>query len=131
MSDEIFRKKSLNRVKSPEDLNDYVKVANPGVWMVLVAVIILLVGVCIWGVFGRIETKVPAHLTVENGAIVCSVESGNENKIKRGMTVETDNANGKVVAAGSDIVVDISLPDGIYDAKIITESLKPLSFIFN
>lgn len=45
--------KSLNRVKSPEDLNDYIRVANPGVWLVLVAVVILLAGVCIWGFFRK------------------------------------------------------------------------------
>lgn len=45
--------KSLNRVKSPEDLNDYIRVANPGVWLVLVAVVILLAGVCIWGLFRK------------------------------------------------------------------------------
>ena len=38
----IFRKKSLERVQSPEQLNDYIKVANPGVWLVLIAVIIFL-----------------------------------------------------------------------------------------
>ena len=131
MSDEIFRKKSLNRVKSPEDLNDYVRVANPGVWMVLAAVVVLLIGVCVWGILGRIETKVPAHLTADNGAVVCTVESADKDKIKSGMTVEAGSAKGKVISADKDIVVEISLPDGTYDASIITESLKPLSFVFN
>ena len=45
--------KSLNRVKSPEDLNDYIRVANPGVGLVLVAVVILSAGVCIWGFFRK------------------------------------------------------------------------------
>ena len=41
MSDQIFRKKSLDRISSPEQLNDYIRVANPGIWMILAAVIIL------------------------------------------------------------------------------------------
>lgn len=130
MSDEIFRKKSLNRIKSPEDLNDYVRVANPGVWMVLAAVVILLVGVCIWGTFGRIETKVPAHLVAENGAVVCTVE--NADKIEAGMTVEVNDTEGKVVNADNGkVAVKISLPDGTYEGSIITESIKPISFVFN
>lgn len=44
MSDQIFRKKSLDRISSPEQLNDYIRVANPGIWMILAAVIILLAG---------------------------------------------------------------------------------------
>ena len=39
MSDQIFRKKSLDRISSPEQLNDYIRVANPGIWMILAAVI--------------------------------------------------------------------------------------------
>ena len=37
MSDQIFRKKSLDRISSPEQLNDYIRVANPGIWMILAA----------------------------------------------------------------------------------------------
>lgn len=32
MNDKIFRKKSVERMSSPEQLNDYIKVTNPGVW---------------------------------------------------------------------------------------------------
>ena len=49
MSEEIFRKKSLDKVKSPENLDDYIQVSNPGVWLLLVSVIILLAGACVWG----------------------------------------------------------------------------------
>jgi len=45
MSDQIFRKKSLDRISSPEQLNDYIRVANPGIWMILAAVIILPISV--------------------------------------------------------------------------------------
>ena len=41
MSDQIFRKKSLDRISSPEQLNDSIRVAHPGIWMILAAVIML------------------------------------------------------------------------------------------
>ncbi len=31
MNEQLFRKKSLDKVQSSESLNDYVRVANPGV----------------------------------------------------------------------------------------------------
>ena len=31
----IFREKSLEAVENPEQLNDYLKVTSPGVWIVL------------------------------------------------------------------------------------------------
>lgn len=49
MNDKIFRKSSIDRVNSPEQLNDYIRVANPSVWVILLAIAVLLVGVVIWG----------------------------------------------------------------------------------
>lgn len=44
MNEQVFRKKSVDRVSSPEQLNEYIRVSNPGVWMILAAIIVLLVG---------------------------------------------------------------------------------------
>lgn len=57
MKKDVFREKSKQRLTSPEQLNDYIKVTNPGVWMILVAIILLLLGLCTWGFLGKIETK--------------------------------------------------------------------------
>ncbi len=51
----IFRQKSLDRVSSPEQLNDYIRVTTPSVWLVLLALVLLLVGMLAWSVFGRVE----------------------------------------------------------------------------
>ena len=53
MSSDLFRKKSIERVSSPEQLNDYVKVSSPGIWAVLAAVLILLAGAFVWGSTGK------------------------------------------------------------------------------
>ena len=53
MSD-LFRKKSIDRVSSPEQLNDYIRVTTPSVWLVLLAVILLLIGMLIWSIFGKV-----------------------------------------------------------------------------
>ena len=51
----LFRQKNLDRISSPEQLRDYIHVTTPGVWIVLLAIIILLAGVLIWGAFGSIQ----------------------------------------------------------------------------
>ena len=48
MSETIFREKSLDRISSPEQLDDYLKVSTPSLWIVLAAVIALLVGIVVW-----------------------------------------------------------------------------------
>ncbi len=51
----IFREKSIKRVSSPEQLNDYIRVTSPSVWIVLIALVVLLLGMLAWSVLGRIE----------------------------------------------------------------------------
>ncbi len=51
----LFRQKNLDRISTPEQLRDYIHVTTPGIWIVLLAIIILLAGVLIWGAFGSIQ----------------------------------------------------------------------------
>jgi hypothetical protein len=51
----LFRKTAINNVRSPEQLNDYIKVTTPAVWTVLAAVIILLSALLFWAAFGSVE----------------------------------------------------------------------------
>ena len=51
MDNKIYRETSVNRISSPEQLNDYLKVTKPGVWIVLLAVALLLAGLLVWGIF--------------------------------------------------------------------------------
>ena len=64
MSD-LFRKKSMDKISSPEELNDYIRVTSPSVWMVLAGTVILLVGFLAWGVFGTVNVE-KANGTVES-----------------------------------------------------------------
>ena len=57
MNNSIFRQKSIDRVSSPEQLNDYIRVTSPRIWLVIAAVLFLLAGMILWGVFGSVEMK--------------------------------------------------------------------------
>lgn len=45
----------MEKVSSPEQLNDYIRVSTPRVWITLVATLILLAGAVIWAVFGTMQ----------------------------------------------------------------------------
>ena len=53
----IFRKKSIEKISSPEQLHDYIKVSSPGAWIVLLAIIVFLVGALVWAVNGSITVN--------------------------------------------------------------------------
>lgn len=155
MDKQLFRRASIERVSSPEQLNDYVRVSNPGVWMILAAVIALLIGVCVWGIFGHLDTKISTAGTCESGVFTCYVNEEKIGQVKSGMTVNVDGASlsvseisAKPIAVSADmdsyllylggysegewlykITANTALPDGTYKAEIVTESVSPMSFI--
>lgn len=74
MNNSVFRQSSIDRVQSPEQLNDYIKVSNPSAWIIMIAAIILLVSVLVWSVFGTLQMKKNVTRADENGnAVVTTV----------------------------------------------------------
>ena len=143
MNEEIFRKKSLDRVRSPEELNEYVKVSNPGIWLLMASVIILLIGACIWGFFGHIDTRIDATALTENGMTEVFISVLDAGEIGEKVTAIIDGKeytfdlhidenvvrdDASTIKLGS---VKTGLPDGVHPAKIVVERIKPMSFIFN
>ena len=55
MKEEEKKTPSTNRVSSPEQLNDYIRVSSPSVWIVLGIVIALLLAAIVWGLFGTVN----------------------------------------------------------------------------
>lgn len=58
MNESIFRKKSLERISSPEEIDDYMKVTSPSMWLVLGAILLLLAALIFWSITARIESTV-------------------------------------------------------------------------
>ena len=136
MKEELFRKKSLDKVKSPESLDDYIRVSNPGVWLLLAGIIALLLGACVWGIFGRVDSTVPATVLVEDGKAVCYLSEENITSARTGLTVRFADTEAVIVSVGEwgepcALEAELDLPDGYYEAVVVVESFKPLSFILN
>jgi hypothetical protein len=61
MKREIFRSAALNRMSSPEQLDQMLEVTTPKYWIALVGIgLILLCGLA-WGFYGRMTTKAMGH----------------------------------------------------------------------
>ena len=51
----VFREKSLEKMSSPDQMDDYIKVMTPSVWIALIALIVLIIGILVWTIFGTME----------------------------------------------------------------------------
>ena len=137
MENQLFRKESMDRINSPEQLQDYIKVTNPGIWMVLAAVIVLLAGFIVVCAMATLETKLPVSGAMSGGTLRIELLKAEAAKVKENMPVRVADQETKIdyiYSGDSDHVTctaTIDLPDGIYDAEIITESVTPISFLLN
>ena len=158
MSSTIFREKSLKKIASPEQMNDYIRVSSPSVWMVLTAVIVLLAGVCVWGMFGHLDTAVQTGGVCADGRLTDLVGEEDHDKIKENAVISVDgveyavaeitNAPIRVDDQIDPYVVHLAgftegdwvyrlyadvpgLADGVYAASVITERVRPLDFVLN
>ncbi|GAB2180922.1 hypothetical protein DLREEDagrD3_11450 [Denitratisoma sp. agr-D3] len=75
LQDRLFRKVALERLSSPDQLDQLVTIADPRSWLALAAFALILVFVLGWGIFGRIPTSVPAKgiLVAEGGRVVAAM----------------------------------------------------------
>ena len=158
MGSTIFREKSLKKIASPEQMNDYIRVSSPSVWMVLTAVIVLLAGVGVGGMFGHLDTAVQTGGVCADGRLTVLVSEEDHDKIKENAVISVDgveyavaeitNAPIRVDDQIDPYVVHLAgftegdwvyrlyadvpgLADGVYAASVITERVRPLDFVLN
>lgn len=132
---QLFRQRSLDRISSPEELNDYLRVTNPPMWMILSAVILVLAGFFVWSLSGSLKTTMPAKAQVKDGMATVVTDS-RDAVIEVGMELAIGSRNTKIETVSVDqngnmtASADILIPDGEYDAEIVTENIRPIDFLF-
>ena len=56
----IFREVALERMSSPEQLDQLLRVTTPRTWLALIALVVFLAASVAWGYFGAVSTRVTA-----------------------------------------------------------------------
>lgn len=146
----VFRKEALERISSPEQMEDYMQVASPRLWMILSAVIALLIGFVVFASTATMENvmRVQAEVTtdtLEDGTkyslIVFDIPQGMDDVLKIDMPLRIGENEGKIAVfyrssednkAGG-VLNDLSvlLLEGSYDVEVVTEKTTPISFLLN
>lgn len=62
---EIFRKAAIEKLSTPDDLDELLQVNSGISWLMLVSVLCLIAGAVIWGIFGQIVSKVSLTGTIQ------------------------------------------------------------------
>jgi len=137
MERKLFRQKSIDRVSSPEQLQDYMRVTNPGVWMVLTAVIVLLAGILIASVTGTLESTMTMTARIENGVATVEARGEAAGTLKEGMRLRIRDREAIISGVNwvtsdtAEATAGVDLPDGNYEAVVVTEVISPIRFLTN
>lgn len=133
----VFRQKSLERISTPEQLTEYLRVTTPGIWLLLAGVIILLAGLVSWACVGQLETYEKATAVVSEGKITLMMYDARPGTVAKGMPVIVEGTRTSITVVTKDdygretAYCNTDLPDGTYDADVIVESISPISFLLN
>lgn len=87
MKNNVFKKSSMERIASPEKLDDFIKVSNPSSWMVLGAALALLLGLLVWGIFGQLSQSVTFNGHLKDDHLYCYASGNLAEQLTPGMNV--------------------------------------------
>lgn len=137
MAEPIFRKKSLEKITSPESLGDYLRVTSPTVWLILGSIILLLAGMLIWSSVASIDSFAAGTARVENGSMQIRFEDEQiASVVESGMTVVSGESTTRILSVGTDenglFAYALSdLADGVYSVKVIFKQTQVIRLLFN
>jgi hypothetical protein len=91
MQNRLFRKVALERLSTPEELDQLLQITTPRAWLLLAAIGSLVVAAVIWGLFSTITVTVPGQgvLTRASGSLqaVIYVSPRDAVRLRPGMEV--------------------------------------------
>lgn len=156
MSQSLFRKESLQRLSSPEQMDDYLRGPGIGGWPLLIAILLVVVGAIVWAIWGRLEVSRSTAGICENGSITCLVSSEIAEQLTdqsrlivegREYTFSLDSQPMPVPETTNSYLLSVSqlqpgdwayelranvpVEDGIYDVNLLVDRFQPLALLWN
>lgn len=126
MKQDLFRKVAMDRLSSPEQLDQLIRVTTPRAWFTLLAVGLILAAAVTWGIWGSIPNKVNGQGILMNSGGVYNIVHSSPGQITDIRVRAGDKVKrGEVVARvdQSELVVQINqLISRLEQLKILQEA---------
>ena len=129
---------SARRISSPDQLHDYLKVTSPKVWVLLVAVVLLVAGLLVWGGLTTIESYATGTARAIGGELTVTFDdAAKADKVQPGMQLEVGDVRAEVLTVGTDELgspvasARANIPDGSYSARVGYDAMQVISMLLN
>ena len=125
-------------MSSPEQLNDYLKVTSPKIWVLLVAVVMLLGSLLVWSNAATIESYASGTARAVGGELTVTFDDpAKASKVQPGMEIEIGDVRTDVLTIGTEadgtIVASAhaNIPDGLYSVRVGYKTVQVISMLLN
>ncbi len=123
-SSSIFNRRATEKLRSPDDLDKYVRVTNPSVWVILAACIVLLAALLVWGVFGAVTSSVTATGACVDGKAMCFLNADDAAKVHVGDSAMVGDKRMKVASVAA-VPLSLSETEKVLKSDYLVSALVP------
>lgn len=139
---ELYTKRSLEELSSPDQLKDHLKVTGVPVWIVVIAILVFLAGFFVWSAFATLTSYTSEKGIVKDGVLTVRVQdtaredekplaSGDEmicviGDLEAVLAVTGTDGEGNRIAVGT-----VPLPEGTYDVRIGYRQSRAIELLLN
>ena len=111
MNNNLFRKDAIDKLQSPDRLNEMVKIISPSNWIAVLSICILLVFFVIWSIFGRLPINVNGNgILLKSGGVmeIPAIATGQVSRVyvKPGIRVRKGDILAKVAQPELKLKID-------------------------
>ena len=138
MGNEGAGTQDVRRMSSPEQLNDYLKVTSPKIWLLLAAVALLIGGLLLWSSFTTIESYATGTARAVGGELTVTFDDAKKaGKVQAGMEMTVGDVQTEILTVGTndndEIVASAhaNIPDGLYTVRVGYKTTQVLSMLLN
>ena len=161
MNENLFRKESIDHIASPEQLNDYIRVPNPGIWLMISFFLILAAMLIFWAFSANLPLVIQTSGISAADGILCYLPIYEAKSLSLGMKVKINETEGKIQSIYPNPISkeEAAMEIGAYQAdmmiqapwnlkiilspsttisnnqflsiKIITDTIKPIDLVFD
>lgn len=125
--DRIFRQAALDKLSSPEQLDQLMQVATPKSWLALAAFGVLLLTALTWGIFDRIPVQVHARgILIKPGGVYVVTARGEGAVLRVRVRPEQVLTNGQMVATMYQPELRLRIDQAEFSLKELRRALQSL-----
>lgn len=111
MNNNLFRKDAIDKLQSPDRLNEMVKIISPSNWIAVLSICILLVFFVVWSIFGRLPINVNGNgILLKSGGVmeIPAIATGQVSRVyvKPGIRVRKGDILAKVAQPELKLKID-------------------------